>query len=194
MPEVKLSPRQQLFITEYSKCLNASEAARRAGYKGDASVMGARLLAKVSQFIETTPVVDAPSIMSAQEVLETLSAIARGDMGDFIDDNTLSINIRNAQSKGKMHLVKKIKYITKVEDDSQTDTVEFELYDRVKALELLGRHYALFTDRLQVDDWHTQAIEDIKRGLIDYRSLAEAFDEYTATALFAAAGSTLPSE
>lgn len=36
--------------------------------------------------------------------------------------------------------------------------------------------------------WEDQAIEDIRRGVVTYPALAEAFDESTATRLFAAAG------
>lgn len=190
--ERKLTDKQARFVTEYLKCFNAAEAARNAGYKGRSDVEGARLLVNLSEYLnEARP---SETIMTPEEVLTELSIIARGDMGNFIDDSSLSINLNTDKARSKMRLVKKIKYITQVNDDSQTDTVEFELYDKVKALELLGKYYALFKDRVQVDDWHTQAIEDIKRGIIDYRSLAEAFDEPTATALFAAAGATLPTE
>lgn len=195
MPETierKLTDKQAKFIEHYLQCFNAAEAARLAGYKGRSDVEGARLLVILSDYLEGARPSD--TIMTPEEVLTELSHIARGNMGDFVDDNSLSVNLNTDKARNKMRLVKKIKYITQVNDDTQTDTVEFELYDKVKALELLGKYYALFKDRVQVDDWHTQAIEDIKRGIIDYRSLAEAFDESTATSLFIAAGATIPTE
>lgn len=192
MSERKLTDKQALFIQEYLKCFNAAEAARLAGYKGRSDVEGARLLVNLSEYLETAR--PSETVMTADEVLAELSLIARGDMGHFVDDNSLSINLTSDKARKNMRLVKKIKYVTQVNDDSQTDTVEFELYDKVKALELLGKYYALFKDRVQVDDWHTQAIEDIKRGIIDYRSLVEAFDQPTATSLFTAAGIPIPSE
>jgi len=192
MAEKQLTDKQALFITEYLKCFNAAEAARLAGYKGRSDVEGARLLVILSDYLEQAR--PSETIMTPEEVLMELSIIGRGDMGNFIDDNSLSINLTSDKARNKMRLVKKIKYTTFANDDSQTDTVEFELYDKVKALELLGKYYALFKDRVQVDDWHTQAIDDIKRGIIDYRSLVEAFDEPTATSLFIAAGATIPSE
>lgn len=42
--EMELSNRQRLFVQEYLSCWNASEAARRAGYKGKANVIGSRLM------------------------------------------------------------------------------------------------------------------------------------------------------
>lgn len=164
--EVQLTEMQQKFVTEFLKCQNASEAARRAGYKGKANVEGARLLARLSEYIKPhMPEKDNSNIMTPEEVLQALSDIARGNMGDFIDDNSMSININRAHENGKMHLIKKVKYVTKRdvhgEDETETDTVEFELYDRLKALELLGRHYAMFTDKIQTLNWKDELIADI---------------------------------
>lgn len=49
------------------------------------------------------------------------------------------------------------------------------------------------TERIAVDDWHSQAIEDIKAGRITYPALAEAFDDDLATQLFREAGITVSS-
>jgi Phage terminase, small subunit len=57
-PKAKLSERRQRFIIAYLETLNASEAARRAGYKSRANVAGQRLLtnadirAKISQQLD----------------------------------------------------------------------------------------------------------------------------------------------
>lgn len=168
MAEPKLTDKQQVWVTEYLKSFNASEAARKAGYKGKSNVEGARLLSKLSSLIETAKT-ENNLIMTADEVLEALSEIARGDMGDFVDDNSLSININRARENGKLNLIKKVKYVTKVEDDSQTDTVEFELYDRLKALELLGKYHALFKEKTEVTATveHTHTFEVVP---VDYRT------------------------
>lgn len=47
MIEKKLTPKQERFVAEYLIDLNASAAARRAGYRGDANTVGPRLLADV---------------------------------------------------------------------------------------------------------------------------------------------------
>lgn len=49
------------------------------------------------------------------------------------------------------------------------------------------------TERLAVDTWETQAIEDIKAGKISYPALVEAFDDDLATRLFREAGITVSS-
>lgn len=145
-----LTPKQEAFINEYFKCWNATQAAIRAGYsEKTAYSIGSENLKK-PEIAEVIRARMNEAAMSADEVLFHLAQIARGDMGEFINDDTLSVNIRVAQEKGKMHLVKKVKYVTRVEDDAQTDTVEFELYDKLKALELLGKTQGMFVDKTDV--------------------------------------------
>ena len=50
-PVAKLTPKQQCFIDEYLACGNATEAARRAGYR-QPNVQGAQNLVKLSNFID----------------------------------------------------------------------------------------------------------------------------------------------
>lgn len=45
-----------------------------------------------------------------------------------------------------------------------------------------------WTDRLKVDDWRSEAIEEIRTGNIGFEELAEVFDHDLATELFKAAG------
>lgn len=47
MTERPHNERRKRFVSEYLQCLNASEAARRAGYKGRANTIGQRLLTNV---------------------------------------------------------------------------------------------------------------------------------------------------
>lgn len=51
--------------------------------------------------------------------------------------------------------------------------------------DLLGLNAPL---KVKQEDWRTQAIEDIKAGRIDYKTLSAAFDDNLAMQLFAAAG------
>lgn len=52
---------------------------------------------------------------------------------------------------------------------------------------LLGL-YAPAQSTLRIDDWRSQAIEDIRRGAITYDALAQAFDDTLAAELFRSAG------
>jgi phage terminase small subunit len=77
-----MNTKQTVFVNEYLKCWNSSEAARRAGYNGKANVIGPRLLADVSIKAEIDARI-AELIMSADEALILLSEQARGSLGDF---------------------------------------------------------------------------------------------------------------
>lgn len=78
-----LTRKQQVFVAEYLKCWNASEAARRAGYsEKTAYAIGSELLRKP----EIKELVDAclqEIQMSADEALVRNAQVGRGDLGDF---------------------------------------------------------------------------------------------------------------
>lgn len=138
----RLSNKQRVFVAEYLKCWNSSEAARRAGYsRKNANVNGPRLLANAG--IKAAIEAELAEIkMSAAEVLARLSDQARGSMDDFIDGGM--VDLTRARDRGKMHLVKKFsRSITE-----KGDNVSIELYDAQNALIQLGRTHGLFIDKL----------------------------------------------
>jgi phage terminase small subunit len=54
------------------------------------------------------------------------------------------VDLVKAEKAGKLHLIKKLK---------QTERgLEVELYDAVNALEMIGKHYKLFTDRVSLEN------------------------------------------
>ncbi len=177
-----LTAKQQVFIAEYLKCWNASEAARRAGYTGDANTVGPRLLANVgvSEEVERRK---AEIIMSADEVMARLTEQGRAAYSDyFTADGAVDLGKLIGDSKG--HLIKKIK--------PTKEGIEIEFYDAQAALALLAKANGL--DRIEVtgrnggpiQTEHTQ-IHDLSRltteQLRTLRSLlAEAQPDDTACA------------
>lgn len=145
-----LSNRQRVFVEEYLTCWNASEAARRAGYTGQANVVGPRLLAdvRIQSAIEARI---AEKAMTADEVLLRLADQARASMEDFITGG--DIDLSKAQQYGKLHLVKRV---------SVTDKggVTIELYDAQAALVQLGRHHGLFVDKQEISGSLGISIDD----------------------------------
>jgi phage terminase small subunit len=183
-----LTKKQQKFIDEYFACgMNASEAARRAGYSPETAYsIGYENLRKP----EIREVIDRmfrENSMPADEVLARLSDVGRSDIGDITTEDGV-LDMRKARAAGKTGLIRSIKQTTITSEDSETHIIEVKLHDKLKSLELLGRYHTLFTDRVKIDDWRSQAIDDIKAGLIDYPSLAEAFDDSLAQELFKQAG------
>lgn len=136
-----------VFIAEYLKDFNGSAAARRAGYKGRSNTIAQRLLSNVDIDAEIKRQI-AERAMGADEVLDRLAQMARGDLGDAIESfpfgrgSISKVDWDKLVQAGKTHLVKKFK-VTK-------DGVEIELHDPQRALELLGKHHKLFTERQEV--------------------------------------------
>ena len=152
----KLTRKQQAFIDQYLQCFNASEAARRAGYSPkSARQTGSDLLA-IPYISEQIQARMAEVHMSADEAIKLQSDIARGDIGDLLDNNGL-LDIRLAKQSGLTRLLKKIKQktVTRIgkkddDDDMEITEIEFEMYAadtaQERILKLLGR----FTDRLDI--------------------------------------------
>lgn len=186
----KLTGKQLKFATEYIQCLNATEAARRAGYGGsDASL--AQIGHQNLRNIEIKRFIDQQlndHIMSAQEVLHRLTEIARGDITDVVDEYGY-LDTQKAIARGKGGLIKSVEYTSSTSEDADTYSSKVAIYDKMDALKTLARYHNLLVNRIQVDDWRTKAIEDIKAGHLDYRSMVAAFqDESLVKRLFAEAG------
>lgn len=187
-----LSIKQQVFVNAYLRTFNATKAAKEAGYsEHTAYSQGARLLknAEIAAYVHARLEADA---MDSREVLYHLAQIARGDISDLVDDRG-NLDLPKAVINGKSNLIKRVKNrtVTTADKDGEgTDIFETETegYDRLRALELIGKYLKLWTDKVQVDDWRTQAINDIKAGRIDFKALVEAFDSDLATTLFTEAG------
>jgi phage terminase small subunit len=136
----KLTDKQRLFVEHYLQCWNATEAARRAGYRHPNKV-GPRNLVKVGIREIIGQRLQAMA-MDADEVLAHLASIARGSAADIVQTDAGPqgvIDLAKAEKSGALHLVKKLEW-TK-------GYLRVEFYDRLEALELLGKAHRLFVDR-----------------------------------------------
>lgn len=139
--------KQRLFVSHYLDCLNASEAARRAGYKRPMQE-GWRLLrnAEIATAVEAGL---SEKAMGRTEVLTRLAEMARSDMREFIrfNEGTGDTWIDVSEEK-PLHLIKKLE-ITKTTrngegEDFLIDTkIKIELYDAKSALDTLAKHHRI---------------------------------------------------
>ena len=149
--------KQRVFIEEYLQCWNAAEAARRAGYsERTARIQASRLLSKANMQEEIQRRISEKA-MSADEVLLRLGDMARGDIGQFMDIESMSFNVslKTAKELGLTHLIKKIKQRTTITqkkdgDEEENHWIELELHDSQSALVHLGKHHKLFTDKTEI--------------------------------------------
>lgn len=77
--------------------------------------------------------------MGADEVLIRLSEMARADISEFINDYG-GIDWDKVRAQG--YLVKKVRH-------NQGKNSEVELHDALSALQLIGKHHKLFTEKIE---------------------------------------------
>lgn len=150
----KLTKAQEVFIDEYLKCFNGTEAYSRAYPKASrvsAWSAASRLLGIVRDsyyFKERLNQIH----MSADEALKLTADIARGDVTEFITPFG-NIDIDKLRQGGKGRLIKKIKQktVTKIgkgESDEDTEVLEteIELYPADAALDKILRVHGKYKD------------------------------------------------
>lgn len=150
-----MTPKQRRFVAEYLKDLNATEAAIRAGYSAkSARFHGSRLLAdrNISQHItEKTATHLAKVDIKAEDVLREYGRVAFIDMRTFFDaqNNLKAISeLDDAQGAALASLEVVIKNVAA--GDGKTDLVhKFKLWDKMKALESLAKHFGLLVDKVE---------------------------------------------
>jgi phage terminase small subunit len=141
---VKLTEKQKRFADYFIETGNATESYKRAGYSVNsdeaARVNASRLLtnANVRAYIdERIAEKDSQRIAKQDEILEFLTKVMRGELTEQIPVGL---------GDGYFELKDKDTYIK----------------DRVKAAELLGKRYAMWTDKQQIDGViGVQIIDDI---------------------------------
>jgi len=133
--------KQQLFVDEYLIDLNATQAAIRAGYSSKtAGAQAGRLLqnVKVEQAIEEAMKKKKDDlIMKQDEVLRLLSAQAR-----------------RLEEHEEVVLAGEERTPTIIKTRTQNK-------DALKALELLGKRYGLFTDKVELTASLNEQVEEI---------------------------------
>lgn len=149
MTDNELNTKQQAFVEAYLQTWNATKAAKIAGYaEGSAAVTASRLLTNVKIASRVRERM-ASIAMTTDEVLARLANQARGDIGEFVDESTLTLDIKKAKEEGRTSIIKKIKQTIITGEDKQTEIFEFEMYDAQAALVHIGKQLGLFASRLE---------------------------------------------
>ena len=129
----KLTEKQKRFADYYIETANVTEAAIKAGYsKKTARVIGQENLLKpaIKNYIDKKlEEMSSQRIASANEVMELLTSAARGELEEEV---VVVENIGDYCSEAKV--IKK----------------QIGAKDRLKAAELLGKRYRLWTDKVEV--------------------------------------------
>ena len=131
---VALNEKQQRFADEYLIDLNATQAAIRSGYSAKTAYsQGQRLLkhVEIRAYIDARMAEKQQELIADQdEVLKYLTSVLRGESRSEI---VVVENIGDFTSEARQ--------IQKAPDEKE----------RLKAAELLGKRYNLFSDKMKVD-------------------------------------------
>lgn len=148
-----MTGKQERFVEEYLIDLNATQAAIRAGYSPKtAQEQGARLLSKV---MVQTAISKAQAERSRRtginqdRVIREIAKLAFLNPVDVIDMDEATV-------KGEAHrddtaCIASVKVKNIPTDDGAITEREVKTYDKLKALELLGRHLGMFNDKVKVE-------------------------------------------
>ena len=133
---MKLTVKQKAFADYYIELGNATESYIKAGYKVSerkvAEVEGCKLLKnpKIDNYIKKRmEQIESNRIAKAEEVLAFLSASLRGEVLEEV------ISTETVDGMVKPVILKK----------------QLSAKDRIKAAELLGKRYALFTEKVDLE-------------------------------------------
>lgn len=129
---MKLTPKQKAFAEYYIETGNATEAARKAGYKGkNLNRIASENLSKldIKNYIdEKMKELEDKRIAKADEVLKYLTRVIRGEETEQV---VVTENIGDFMSEARV--------VNK----------ELSAKDKIKAAELLGKRYRLFVDKVE---------------------------------------------
>lgn len=140
--EKKLTLKQQRFADEYIISGNATQSAIEAGYsKKYANTNASKLLQNttIKRYIdEQLEILKNERVADQQEVLEYLTSIVRGEQ----TEQTLRGVGEGAQ---------------------EIDNIDVSAKDRIKAAELLGKRYGIWTDKQEIElSGGVQFVDDIE--------------------------------
>ena len=131
---MNLTDKQKAFCDYYLETLNATEAATKAGYsKKTARKIGSENLTKpdIKNYIDKRlKELEDARIAKVDEVMKFLTSSLRGE----VEEEVVS-TMSTMEGETKPVIIKK----------------QISARDRIKAAELIGRRYQLFTDKVNVD-------------------------------------------
>lgn len=156
----RLNPKQERFCLEYLVDHNATQAATRAGYSPrTANEQAARLLANVSvrrRLAELSARQRERLDVQADDVLRELLRLGLSDIGQVLDFTGDELRLRPPRdipeaARRAVASVKVRRFLEgKGEDAREVEVTEFKLWDKLSALDKLGKYLGLWKDALDL--------------------------------------------
>lgn len=155
-----MTQKQKRFIEEYLIDLNATQAAIRAGYSPDtAQQTGSENLSKPvirAQIDRAMAERSKRTGVNAERVIQELAKIAFVNATEVIDPKTATV--KEDALPEDTAAIQSVKVKTFGEDGLER---EIKMADKLKALELLGKHLGMFQNNVNVTLGSSDKLDDI---------------------------------
>lgn len=149
----KLTAKQQRFVEEYLIDLNATQAAIRAGYSTkSARDIGCENLAKpnIRACIDKAMAERSKRTgINADRVLQELARIGFVNPKDIINFNKASVH--EDASTDDLAAIQSVKVKSMQSENGDMVEREVRLNDKLKALELMGKHLGMFKENVNLN-------------------------------------------
>lgn len=153
MADRPLTPKQAVFVAEYLKDLNATQAAIRAGYSPKtAEQQGPRLLGYVGiQAAIRAGQADRSKRtgITQDRVLAEAALLAFSDLTHYVVDDAGEVKLTIDAPDGAMRAISSIKRKKVTRGEESWFEVEIRLWDKPGVLKLAGQHVGLFRDKVE---------------------------------------------
>lgn len=178
-----MTPKQERFVSEYLIDLNATQAAMRAGYSektagqiGDENLKKPEIAKAIAASLEQRS--DRTKV-DADWLLLRLAQEAQADVADLYDENGHLLPVRDWPLIWRQGLVAGIETLReKVGEDEEgkpeyATVQKIKLSDRIKRLELIGRHVDVqaFLDKVKVE--HVDSFAELEAARLRVRQHRE---------------------
>lgn len=149
----ELSPKEQLFVASYSAHFNAARAARDAGYSPKtAKQIGHELLQRADVKAAIDAILEARKqqyAISLERTLEEAARVAQSNIQDLLDDDGQLIPVHRLPRSVAASIASiEVGFTTgrrgrKGNKRTREQVVKVKLWDKPRALELLGKHQGI---------------------------------------------------
>ncbi len=172
----KLTSKNAVFCDEYLIDLNGTQAAIRAGYSPQTAGSIANELLKKPEIRARIDMAMAERSkrtgITADRVLLELGRVAFVDPLDVIDPDTAEVRTDATADDRAVIAGVKVKYIPRKSYDEDGNAIvetaierEVKILDKLKALELCGRHLGMFKDNVNLNvSEPVQIVDDLGAG------------------------------
>lgn len=148
-----MTKKQKRFVEEYLVDLNATQAAIRAGYSPQtARDIGCENLTKpnIQNAIATAMAERSRRTgINQDRVIQEIAKLAFLNPIDVIDMDEATI--KGEANRDDTACIASVKVKVIPGEDGNITEREIKTYDKLKALELLGKHLGMFSDKLKVE-------------------------------------------